>query len=221
MARLFVTPREIDFITDISKELVKDVVGQTVYLYSISEIKTKIHPIYKEAPNKIFEKPIRLDARVEWEPQDIRTNEFGSEEYTSVTALLIPRDMYDDEVAVSEGDFFSFGSQFFEITAVRRTANIYGQIEYSGGIQLVGKEARMGNFVTSLKGPTDETYSDEDAIQDEFFQQRGYTDNQEGPTGDLRDLQAQGILDAPLTGPSQITHVSGSSAKPGFDDDQD
>ena len=221
MARLFITPREIDFITDISRELVKDVVGQTIYLYAISEIKTKVHAVYKEAPNKIFEKPLRLDARVEWEPQDIRTNEFGTEEYTSVTALLIPRDMYDDDIRVEEGDFFSFGSQFFEIAAVRRTANIYGQIEFSGGIQLVGKEARRGNFITSLKGPTDESYSDGDAVQDEFYQQRGFSNNQEGPTGDIRDLQDRGVLDAPLTGPSQVSRITGSAANSGFNDDQD
>ena len=30
MARLFITPRELDFISDINKEIVKDVIGQKV-----------------------------------------------------------------------------------------------------------------------------------------------------------------------------------------------
>ncbi len=37
MARLFVTPREVNFINDLTKELIKDVIGQKIYYYSISE----------------------------------------------------------------------------------------------------------------------------------------------------------------------------------------
>ena len=50
MARLFITPREIDFINDTAKELVKDVIGQTIYYFQISEIKTNVHDVYEEAP---------------------------------------------------------------------------------------------------------------------------------------------------------------------------
>ena len=35
MARLFITPRELNFISDITKEIIKDVVGQKVYYYPI------------------------------------------------------------------------------------------------------------------------------------------------------------------------------------------
>ena len=43
MARLFITPREINFINDIGKEIVKDVIGQKIYYFPISHIKTQIH----------------------------------------------------------------------------------------------------------------------------------------------------------------------------------
>jgi len=222
MARLFITPREIDFINDINKELTKDVIGQTVVLYLISEVKTKVHDVYKESPNKIFEKPVRISALVEWEPQDIRTNEFGTEEYTSVTALIQSRDLIDKEIQVSEGDFFSYGAQFFEVTAARTTHNVYGQIEFSGGVQLIGKEARRSNFITKLRGPTDEKYSDKDAVQDKFYQQRGFDMNAEGPTGDVRDLQQRGVLDAPLTGPGEVSPLGTltGSANSSFYEDQ-
>ena len=64
MARLFITEREMNFINDIMKEVVKDVIGQKIYYYSISEIKSRVHDVYEEAPNKIFENPIELDALV-------------------------------------------------------------------------------------------------------------------------------------------------------------
>ena len=64
MARLFITPREIDLISDITKEVMKDVIGQKIYYYSISMTKTKIHEVYDEAPEKIFEAPLEIDAMV-------------------------------------------------------------------------------------------------------------------------------------------------------------
>ena len=41
MARLFITPRELNFINDIAKEIIKDVVGQKIYYFPISEVKSK------------------------------------------------------------------------------------------------------------------------------------------------------------------------------------
>ena len=40
MGRLFITQREINFINDIAKEVVKDVIGQKIYYFPISEIKS-------------------------------------------------------------------------------------------------------------------------------------------------------------------------------------
>ena len=74
MGRFFITPREINFINDIAKELVKDVVGQKIYYFPISEIKSKVHDIYEESPDKVFENPIEIDCLVKYQPQEIRTN---------------------------------------------------------------------------------------------------------------------------------------------------
>ena len=40
MGRLFISPREINFINDVAKELVKDVIGQKIYYFPVSEIKS-------------------------------------------------------------------------------------------------------------------------------------------------------------------------------------
>ena len=47
MARLFVSEREINFINDTMKEVVKDVIGQKIYYFPISEIKSRVHDIYE------------------------------------------------------------------------------------------------------------------------------------------------------------------------------
>ena len=62
MGRLFIGPREIDLVNDLTKELIKDVIGQKIYYYSISQSKTKINELYDEAPEKIFETPLEIKA---------------------------------------------------------------------------------------------------------------------------------------------------------------
>ena len=102
MARLFLTPREINFMNDISKELVKDVVGQKIFLYQISEIKSKVHDVYEESPDKIFDNPIMIDCLVKYEPQTIKTDNFGSEEYSSITVFIQSRDLLDKGIDILE-----------------------------------------------------------------------------------------------------------------------
>ena len=55
MARLFITQREIDFIHDTAKEIIKDVIGQKIYYFPVSEIKSNVHDVYEETPEKVFE----------------------------------------------------------------------------------------------------------------------------------------------------------------------
>ncbi len=205
MGRLFLSEREINFINDIAKELVKDVVGQKIYYYSISNIKSAVHDIYEESPDKIFENPIQIDAMVKYSPQDVRTNRFGSEEYYTIECYLQSRDLLDKGINVHEGDFFSYGETFFEVIKAPRTDVIYGQIEHKNYITITGKQSRKGQFVSKVFGPTSEDYSDEDAVQETFVQQRGFEKNKEGITGDVRALQKNGVLDAPITGPAEVS----------------
>ena len=52
MARLFITPREVDFISDLTKEINKDVIGQKIFYYKIREDLTNVHKVYEEAVDK-------------------------------------------------------------------------------------------------------------------------------------------------------------------------
>jgi len=107
VARLFITPREIDFISDITKEVTKDIIGQKIFYYTVREDLTNVHDVYEEAPEKVFDPPIEIDALVEWEPQTWKTNRYGSEEISSISVYLQARDLLDKEIAVREGDYFS------------------------------------------------------------------------------------------------------------------
>ena len=205
MGRLFITPREIDFINDLTKELVKDVIGQKIYYFPISEIKSKVHDVYEESPDKVFENPIELDCLVKYEAEEIKTNRFGSEAYYSLEVYIQSRDLLDKNIELLEGDFFSYGTTFFEVIKAPKSDTIFGQIEHKRYITITGKQSRKGLFVSKIFGPTSEKYLDSDAVQDTFVQQRGFKNNRLGETGDVRELQKKGVLDAPISKPREVS----------------
>lgn len=205
MGRLFITQREINFINDISKEVIKDVIGQKIYYFPISEIKSNVHDIYEESPEKIFDNPIEIDCLVKYTEPEIRTNQFGFEKYFSVEAYIQSKDLLDKGIEILEGDFFSYGSVFFEVTQAPASEVIMGQIEHGRFITVKGKQSRKGQFVSRVFGPTSDRYSDSDAVQDTFVQQRGQENNKLGETADVRDLQKSGVLEKPISGAKEVS----------------
>jgi len=204
MARLFVTSRELDFINDSVKELIKDVVGQKIYYYRVRPEFTNIHSVYEEAIDKIFDPPIEVEGRVQYEPEEVRVNKFGSEEYYTLNCYFHARDLIERNIDIKEGDFFNFDATWFEVVKSVVDSIVYGQIEHSMGVHIICKQARQGLIDIEPLGPTNEQWADLNAVQDTFVQQRGFAINKEGETADVRNLQQRGILDAPISGPAEI-----------------
>jgi hypothetical protein len=218
MSRLFITPRELNFISDITKELIKDVVGLRIYYYPINEIKTKTHEVYNEALRKVFDNPIILDALVDTNFQsDTKIDQFGPDAQFKIEVFLQHRDLVDKGITVAIGDFFSFSDVFYEVTERLFMRNIYGLPEHKDGVKLIGTKARDTQFKAVTLGPTDIARPEKDAVQTTFHQQRGDAVNAEGLTGDKRDLQNPNVLDKPITGAKEVspqgdTEHSGASA---------
>ena len=199
MARLFVGQREVDFFADITKELIKDVAGQKIYYYTIREDLSNVHEIYEESPQKIFNPPIEIEAMIEWQPSEVKTTNFGTETIKTITVYLHYRDLLDRGITFKEGDYFSYGSYFFEATSIIYDKLIYGQIERVASMKVNAKQVRMNQVALRPHGPIDEIYSDEDAVQTTFEQQRGIPDH------DVRRLQDDGVIDKPISGPRKVS----------------
>ena len=212
MARLFITTREMDLISDLTKEVIKDVIGQRIFYHPVRTDVTAVHDVYDESTEKVFDPPIELDALVDWSPGETRTNKFGSEKFHSIEARVHTRDLTDKNLRMKIGDFMSYGSIFFEITQVESISKIFGQVEHVTGYKIAGKQAREGLINRSTIGPAAQTLDTEVVTQQTFVQQRGATENELGPTADRRELQADGKLDAPLTGPKKVAPDSTSSS---------
>ena len=115
------------------------------------------------------------------------------------------KDLFDKGIEILEGDFFSFGSVFYEVTQAPSTNVIFGQIEHERFITIKGTQARKGVFLSKVFGPTSSKYSDEDAVQETFVQQRGFSKNKLGKTEDVRALQQNGVLDKPISKPQEVS----------------
>lgn len=219
MSRLFITEREINLISDLTKELSKDVVGQFIFYYPVNIARSEVHEIYEEAIRKVFDDPLKIECLVNWQPPEIRTNEFGSEEFSKIEVYIQARDMLDKSINLSEGDFFSFGSKFFEVSSMLVDKIIYGHVERITGWKLMGVQARESQFKAKLFGPTSEFDDDADAVQTQFAQQRGQKYNQDGLTGDKRELQERGVLEAPEDGTREVSHLADDGAGDAFYDE--
>jgi hypothetical protein len=215
VARLFVTPRELDLISDLSQEIIKDVVGQKVYYYKVRKDLSNVHDVYEEAEEKVFNPPVEICARVEWQQANFSTTKFGIDQNSTITVWLQYRDVMFKQLDVAAGDYVSYGDTFFEILSAKLDSTIYGQIEYSTGYVMNCKQARKGLIDKIPHGPTDESYSDEDATQKVFVQQRGFEENRLGPTGDNRALIDQGVLDLPVSNEPAEVSPRGSPARIG------
>jgi len=193
MARLFITSREIQFINDLTKEFVKDVVGQTINYYPVSTLKTKVHPVYQEAVQKIFDNPIKVPVLASWPESEVKANQFGLEKIAKLEVFIQARDLIDKGFTIIEGDFFTFADQAFEIVSFVTLGNIFGQEEYEVGYKITAMSARLGqfdpkNFFSPNKdsaGPYEETQ-----VQKTFEQQRGLGETPiDGATGDIRQIR--------------------------------
>lgn len=204
MSRLFVTAREQNLISDLTKELFKDIAGQVIYYYPISELKTRNHELYNESPDKVFDAPIQLAALVGSPEASVKTNIFGPDYLSSVEVFLHYRDTIDVGVKVTLGDFIRWGDTLYEITNVSRMRNIYGHAEQLDGFRLECTQARKGQFDAPQVGPSDVVYSDPDAVQKTFEQTRGSKELSGEPTGDKRDLRENGVLEEPVTGEKRV-----------------
>lgn len=210
MSRLFLTPRELNFISDITKEIVKDVIGQCIYYYAINENKTRTDVVYNEALQKVFDKPIKLDCLVDTQFQDpTKIDTFGVDAQFKIEAYIQYRDLVDKGISVAIGDYFSFSDVFYEVTEKVFMRNIYGLAEHKDGVKLIGTKARETQFKALTLGPTDIARPEADAVQTTFYQQRGQATNPEGTTGDKRDLQNPAVLDVPITGAKEVSQDGG------------
>jgi len=191
MSRLFIGAREQQMINDWTKEFIKDVVGQYITYYPVSILRTRVHPVYDEAVEKIFDNPIKIDCLVDQPQQGQTMGKFSLENATTLSVYIQNRDMLDKGFDVDVGDFFLYGNEVFEILSYNRVGDTFGEAEYNTYIKLTSKLARSGRFdlPTFKQFLEDGIDFSNSTVEKVFEQQRGLAENSEGGTADRRQVR--------------------------------
>lgn len=191
MARLFITPREQQLISDWTKEFVKDVVGQFIWYYPISILKSDVHPVYEEAIVKIFDNPIKIDCLVDQPNRDQSISNWTLESTSLLDVYIQSRDLLDKGFEPETGDFFLYGREVFEIMTIYEFGDVFGQAEYDVYWKMSGKLVRSGRFDLPIfkKMLLDRKVFEDSQVQKTFEQQRGLKENEEGVTADRRQVR--------------------------------
>ena len=110
----FLQTRDIEFFKSIARELVDDVVQNTIVLFKINMNETKVN-IYGEALNKTWYPGVQLYALYSKSPEDIVYEGFGPEMQQNITFKL-DRIMCEEKNVYPEvGDVIFFDTSYYEI----------------------------------------------------------------------------------------------------------
>lgn len=128
MAKKFVHDRDLNFINNINKELIQNVVEQEVIYYAISEEHTVSHRLYQESIEKVWFNPVRINARVDFNNSTVLSTNFSMDSKYELQVFFHTKELVDRNVNPKEGDFIEFGQIVFEITSVTKPQLVFGQV---------------------------------------------------------------------------------------------
>jgi len=125
---LFVGEKERDLVKQYNDELIERVIGQVIAYYPIDLEHTNFHPLYNEAIVKTFLPPIRVHALIDFKGQETKTDKYGIDKMTKLTAHFHHRRLTTDQnLFVREGDFIAYGDSFYEIVNLKEPKELFGQ----------------------------------------------------------------------------------------------
>lgn len=123
---IFLSDREKRFIDSITKELINDVIGQSIILYKINSEYTNNDSIYGESSEKVFYPGVEFNALIEFLDPDIVTSESGLSQKREIDIYAQKENLKDLDIFPEEGDFLYWDDQYFEITKVFQLKNLQG-----------------------------------------------------------------------------------------------
>ena len=122
----FLLGRDIDLFKSVARELVSDVIQNTIVLFKVNMNETKVN-IYGEAMNKTWHPGIELFALVDKDPESARSEGFGLDTDQNVTFKL-DRWMLEENNAYPEvGDIINWNGGYFEIDNTNEIQLVGGQ----------------------------------------------------------------------------------------------
>ena len=122
----FLQTRDIEFFKSIARELVDDVVQNTIVLFKINMNETKVN-IYGESLNKTWYPGVQVYALIDKEPESTRYEGFGSDRDQNVTFKLDRWMLEEKGIYPEVGDIINWNEGYFEIDNTNEVQMVGGQ----------------------------------------------------------------------------------------------
>jgi hypothetical protein len=144
---MFLGKKERDLTKQVNDELIERVIGQTVIYFPINIKNSNFHPLYGEAINKTFLRPIIIKALVKIEQDETSTELYGLDKTSRITINFHKRRLTEDQdLYVREGDIVFYGLTFYEVVKLAEPRPLFGQVEHKMEIQATCIRVREGFF---------------------------------------------------------------------------
>jgi hypothetical protein len=122
----FLQARDIDLFKSIARELVDDVIQNTIVLFKINMNETKVN-IYGESLNKTWYPGVQLYALIDKEPESARYEGFGLDTDQNVTFKLDRWMLEEKGIYPEVGDIINWNGGYFEIDNTNEIQMVGGQ----------------------------------------------------------------------------------------------
>lgn len=148
---LFRSKRDISFARTIAREVIERVVGEKITYYPISKQYTNVN-LYGEAKEKIFDPPVEMFALVDWNEQEIKTDQFGMDIVYNIEVYLQEDYIKDIELFPIEGDMIDYDDKKFEVLKIETPTQIFGKAGQQVGRKLTCRSIRESSFKVTISG---------------------------------------------------------------------
>lgn len=147
MAR-FALERDIHFFNSISRELVDDVVTNTVMLLKLDTNNSKTN-IYGESKEKWYFQGVNVNAMIDRDPTTTSYNEFGADQGQTAVFRFNKFSLREKEIYPEIGDLTFHNQAYFEISNVREDQLIGGR---TGEPENPGTDTKLEKFSIVVEG---------------------------------------------------------------------
>ena len=144
---MFLGKKERDLTKQVNDELIERVIGQTIIYFPLNIKNSNFHPLYGEAINKSFLRPIIIKALIKIDEHQTSTEVYGLDKSSKITVNFHKRRLTEDQdLYVREGDIIFYGLNFYEIVKLSEPRALFGQIDHKFEIQTTCIRVREGFF---------------------------------------------------------------------------
>lgn len=127
--QLFIGQQELDFVSDINKEIISKWTGQEIIYYAIDMTATTVHDVYGESLQKIYKDPINIECLVFYDEPEVKSTDLQTEIHYSISVYFHKRSLAENNFFPQEGDYLKWGPVFYEIVTGSEPQLQFGRIE--------------------------------------------------------------------------------------------